>query len=97
MESVFFWHDLLVEEEADKLGLDTVEFLATIGNLNYMDAIIKADGQIIGYAVIEIRNHKTLYTASVRDVVIFLDENDTPRIVTEAYVRQEIANCKAVQ
>lgn len=92
-----FWHDKLIEEEADALGVSLVDYLASMGNLNFMDVIIKANDHIIGYAVIEIRNHKTLYTASVRDVVIYFDENNTLIEVTEEYVREEIANCKTTK
>lgn len=93
-ESIF-WEDRKIRQEASAQGLLTEEYLAELGDLIYVDVIVKADDQIAGYAVIVINHHSGLtYTAAVREVVFYMMEDGTIQEVTEEYVRQEIARLK---
>ena len=92
-----FWSNTTIYDEANAAGMDLEAYMDSLGNLFFADVIVRKDGAIVGYAIIEIRNHDGLYTAFVRDVVSYFDEEGKLVEVSESYVRQEIANCKAVQ
>ena len=92
-----FWEDRKIDKEAISQGLLPEQFLEKLGNIIYVDIIVKADNNIAGYAVVAINYHGGVYTAAVREIVSYPNDNGDLQEVTEAYVRQEIANCKAVQ
>ena len=93
-ESIF-WSDLQIDEEGNVQGILPDTILDEIGNVVYVDVIIKADANIVGYTIIELHHDRGLYTPSVGGTGVYLLEEGGLQEVTEEYVRQEIANCKA--
>lgn len=73
------------------------ELLADIGKI-YMDVLIKADGNIVGYAVFEmvsLDENGCMFSAALRNSAYYPIVDGEFQSVTEEFVRQEIANCKA--
>lgn len=63
----------------------------------FAEAIIRADGQIIGFSVVQIHtdSDNIIYYATLVASVYYPKKDGAYQPVTEEYVRQEIANCRA--
>lgn len=102
MESSFLGDDFIIENG------ETVEWRVLTGVHDwdgavsddggvFVEAIIRADDHIIGYSLVKIDKHSTqsVYYAIIVSSEYYPKTGDQYQEVTEEYVRQEIANCKA--
>lgn len=91
-----YWtgHEILKEHDATS---ETVaQTLDRLGGA-YIDIIIKADGNIIGYAVVEIgvvRPDAHMYCSALKSSVYFPKADGEFQKITEEYVSQQIAAVK---
>lgn len=89
---VVYWRGYEVLE-AEGATLD--EKIANCGGV-YLDIVIKADGNVIGYAVFEIGAGRSMvFTSSLKASVYFPKVDGEFQTVTDEYVNQQIANAKA--
>lgn len=102
MESSFLGDDFVIENG------ETIEWRFLTGEHDwegtvskdggvFVEAIIRADGHIVGYSLVKIDKHPTqsIYYAIMVSSAYYPKNGDQYQEVTEEYVRQEIANCKA--
>lgn len=77
-------------------GRNMGEVLAQIGSV-YMDVVIKADGNIVGYALFEMvsmDDNSCIFSVALRNSVYYPAVDGEFQAVSEEYVRQEIEKTK---
>ena len=85
-----FWRTRELVEEAEKVGMHPYDYLETIGNVIYVEVIIRADGHIVGYTVVAIHYKEGFFAASVKETVSFPKVNGKFQHISEENVKQMI-------
>lgn len=85
-----FWRTREVVEEAEKAGMHPYDYLETIGNVIHVEVIIRADGHIVGYTVVDIHYKEGFFAACVKETVSFPKVNGEFQYISEENVKQMI-------